>query len=83
MAQARVFRKALGGGMRQAGVLAAAGLIALEEMPERLEEDHANARMMAEAVAEVAGVEIDLDAVRDEYRDLRVKKGCGRRFARG
>jgi threonine aldolase len=62
--QARVHRKALGGGMRQAGVLAAAGLIALHEMPKRLAEDHANARLLAEAVAahpEVA--EIDLDAV--------------------
>jgi threonine aldolase len=50
MAQARLFRKAMGGGMRQAGVLAAAGLIALEEMPARLGDDHANARLLAEAV---------------------------------
>ena len=49
--RARVFRKALGGGMRQAGVLAAAGLIALHEMPKRLAEDHANARLLADAVA--------------------------------
>jgi len=63
IAKARVFRKALGGGMRQAGVLAAAGLIALEEGPKRLAEDHANARLLAEAVAEMPGVEIDLDAV--------------------
>ena len=55
MERARIFRKALGGGMRQAGVLAAAGLIALEEMPARLREDHANARLMAEAVAQVRG----------------------------
>ena len=61
--RARVFRKALGGGMRQAGVLAAAGLIALEEMPARLGEDHANARLLAEAVAACDGVEIDLDGV--------------------
>jgi threonine aldolase len=60
IAKARIFRKALGGGMRQAGVLAAAGLIALEEGPKRLAEDHANARLLAEAVAEVPGVEIDL-----------------------
>ena len=45
--RARSFRKALGGGMRQAGILAAAGLIALEEMPGRLPEDHANARYLA------------------------------------
>jgi threonine aldolase len=61
--RARVFRKALGGGMRQAGVLAAAGLIALEQMPARLPEDHANARLLAEAVAGCAAAEIDLDAV--------------------
>ena len=63
IARARVFRKALGGGMRQAGVLAAAGLIALEEMPKRLGEDHANARMMAEAVAACEGVWCDLESV--------------------
>jgi threonine aldolase len=62
--QARVHRKALGGGMRQAGVLAAAGLIALHEMPKRLGEDHANARLLAEAVAANRdAAEIDLDAV--------------------
>ena len=46
--RARSVRKALGGGMRQAGILAAAGLIALEKMPPRLKEDHANARFLAE-----------------------------------
>ena len=61
--KARVYRKALGGGMRQAGILAAAGLIALEEMPKRLLEDHANARMMAEGLARVAGVKIDVSRV--------------------
>jgi threonine aldolase len=61
---ARIYRKALGGGMRQAGVLAAAGLIALHEMPKRLQEDHANARLLADAVAAEPGkAEIDLDAV--------------------
>ena len=61
--KARSFRKALGGGMRQAGILAAAGLIALEEMPARLPEDHANARYLAEALAKLHGIEIDLEAV--------------------
>jgi len=61
--EARCYRKALGGGMRQAGVIAAAGLIALEEGPKRLHEDHANARLLAEAVAGVEGVEIDLATV--------------------
>jgi threonine aldolase len=63
MEQARLFRKALGGGMRQAGVLAAAGLMALEQGPRRLHEDHANARIVAEALAHMDGVAIDLDAV--------------------
>jgi threonine aldolase len=62
--QARIHRKALGGGMRQAGILAAAGLIALHEMPKRLQEDHANARLLADAVAAVPeAAEIDLEAV--------------------
>ncbi len=63
MARARSFRKALGGGMRQVGILAAAGLIALEEGPGRLYLDHASARAMAEILAETKGVEVDLDAV--------------------
>jgi threonine aldolase len=57
--KARRYRKALGGGMRQAGVLAAAGLIALEKMPARLKEDHDNARFMAEGLAQVPGIKID------------------------
>jgi threonine aldolase len=63
MERARLFRKALGGGMRQAGVLAAAGLMALEQGPKRLHEDHANARLIAEGLAQMDGVAIDLDAV--------------------
>jgi threonine aldolase len=63
IAEGRMYRKALGGGMRQAGVLAAAGLIALEQMPLRLHEDHANARLLAEALAEIPEVEIDLEGV--------------------
>ena len=63
MEQARIYRKALGGGMRQAGVLAAAGLIALEKMSARLHEDHANARLLAEALSHIESVAVDLDAV--------------------
>lgn len=59
IAQARLYRKRLGGAMRQVGVLAAAGLIALEEMPKRLEEDHANARLLAEGLAKIPGIRID------------------------
>lgn len=57
--EARLMRKAFGGGMRQAGVLAAAGLLALEHSPAGLAADHANARLLAEALAEVPGVGID------------------------
>lgn len=60
----RLYRKRLGGGMRQAGVLAAAGLIALEESPANLERDHANARYLAESLAQVPGIGIDPAAVR-------------------
>jgi threonine aldolase len=75
VARARVFRKALGGGMRQAGVLAAAGLIALEEMPWRLHEDHANARLLAEAVAQCEVAEIDLSMVQTNIVIFRLKHG--------
>lgn len=57
--KARVYRKALGGGMRQAGVLAAAGLIALEKQPAKLAEDHANAKRLAKALSEIPGIQID------------------------
>ena len=61
--EARVVRKMLGGGMRQAGVLAAAGLVALEESPKQLPEDHANAKLLAEGIAELPGVRIDSEKV--------------------
>lgn len=59
----RLLRKRLGGGMRQAGILAAAGLIALDEMPKRLEEDHANARQLAQGLAAIPGIGVDPNAV--------------------
>ncbi len=61
--QARKYRKALGGGMRQAGILAAAGLIALEKMPARLHEDHANAKFLAAELSKLPGLKIDLGTV--------------------
>jgi threonine aldolase len=61
--RARRFRKMLGGGMRQVGVLAAAGLVALERMVDRLAEDHANARRLAEGAARLPGIRIDLARV--------------------
>lgn len=63
IAEARSWRKRLGGGMRQAGILAAAGLIALEESPKRLHEDHANAKYLAEGLADIPGISIDPESV--------------------
>jgi len=57
--RARQMRKVLGGGMRQAGVIAAAGIVALTEMVDRLAEDHRNARILAEGLATLPGVTID------------------------
>jgi threonine aldolase len=57
--EARLVRKMLGGGLRQAGVLAAAGLVAFEESPKRLHVDHENARFLAAGLAEIPGIGID------------------------
>lgn len=62
--RAHKIRKSFGGGMRQAGILAAAGLIAIHKMSQRLHEDHANARLLAEGLARLPHVEIDLEMVR-------------------
>lgn len=58
IAEARRNRKQVGGGMRQVGVIAAAGIVALESMVERLEDDHANARLLADGLREIPGVEL-------------------------
>jgi threonine aldolase len=63
IARARKHRKMLGGQMRQTGVLAAAGIVALERMSTRLQEDHDNARLLAEGLAHIPGIEIDVDLV--------------------
>lgn len=60
---ARHKRKLLGGGMRQAGVIAAAGIVALDQMVERLPDDHATARRLAIGLAGIPGLEVDLDVV--------------------
>jgi threonine aldolase len=59
IAKGRLYRKRLGGGMRQAGILAAAGLVALEESPAKLPIDHANARFLAESLSRIPGVKVD------------------------
>ena len=61
--EARIWRKRLGGGMRQIGILAAAGMIALEEGPKRLHEDHENAKRLANGLAEIPGISIEADRV--------------------
>ena len=58
IAQAHRMRKLLGGGMRQAGIIAAAGIVALETMVDRLAEDHLNARALAEGLGLVAGLNV-------------------------
>lgn len=63
VAAARTLRQVLGGGMRQVGILAAAGLVALDTMIERLPEDHARARRLAEGLAELPGITLDLSRV--------------------
>lgn len=60
VARARDMRKALGGGMRQAGILAAAGIVALEHQVDRLAEDHARARRLGESIAAMGGIGVDL-----------------------
>lgn len=62
--QARRMRKQVGGGMRQAGVLAAAGIVALNDMVDRLAEDHANARLLADGLAQLPGIRVEPEMVR-------------------
>lgn len=72
IARARRFRKMLGGGMRQAGVIAAAGLVALRTMVDRLAEDHANARRLAEGLVGSPGLRVDLSRVRSNMVQMHI-----------
>lgn len=74
--RARRIRKMVGGGMRQVGVLAAAGIIALEEMTQRLHEDHANARRLAEGLAEIDGIVLDVDRVKTNMVMFTFAENC-------
>ena len=65
------YKQMWGGAMRQAGIVAAAGLYALDHHVERLADDHANARALAEGLAEIDGVELDPERGRDQHRRLR------------
>lgn len=77
IAEARRVRKLVGGAMRQAGVLAAAGLIALDKMTGRLAEDHANARKLAEGLARFPQIEVNLDLVRTNMVFFTVRADAG------
>lgn len=70
----RPIRKMLGGGMRQAGVIAAAGLVALEKGPKRLHEDHENARVLAQRLARIPGVSLNLATVQTNIVIFSVKQ---------
>jgi threonine aldolase len=80
IAQAKRWRKMLGGGWRQAGVLAAAGLYALEHMVDRMAEDHANARTLAEGLAEMDGVSLELSRVQTNIVYFRLTKMSAKDF---
>jgi threonine aldolase len=75
IAEARRARKVVGGGMRQAGILAAAGIVALTEMVDRLAEDHVNARRLAEGLANMTGISIELDRVKTNMIYFTVTNG--------
>lgn len=72
--EARRARKVLGGGMRQAGVLAAAGIVSLNEMVERLAEDHANAKQLAVGLAQISGLIVDPDQIHTNIIYFEVKR---------
>jgi len=76
IAALRRYRRMLGGAMRQAGVLAAAGLYALDHHVDRLPEDHANARAIGERLAAVDGVRVDLDALETNIVVFRLAEGA-------
>ena len=82
IAEARRWRKMLGGGMRQAGIVAAAGLYALDHMIERLAEDHDNARRLAFGLAEIQGIVLDPETVRTNIVYFRTERDIGQELAR-
>lgn len=75
IARARRLRKMLGGGMRQAGILAQAGLFALEQHVSRLADDHRRAKRLAEGLAALPGIELDLLLVQSNMVFLRLREG--------
>jgi threonine aldolase len=83
IAEARRSRKIVGGGMRQAGIIAAAGIVALDTMVDRIQEDHDNAKRLARGLAGLVGLSIDLDRVQTNivYFDLVRQTSCAEEFA--
>ncbi len=75
IASARKWRKMVGGGMRQVGIIAAAGIVALQTMIDRLAEDHSNARKLAEGLANIPGISIDPTGVQTNIVIFEVAKG--------
>jgi len=75
--EARKWRKVVGGGMRQAGVLAAAGLVALDTMIDRLAEDHANARQLARGLANIDGIQVDPDSIQTNIVIFEMDRSVG------
>lgn len=78
---ARRYRKMVGGGMRQAGVLAAAGIVALTEMVERLQDDHENARRLAEGLVAIPGYSIDLKTVQTNMAFITLAQPLAEKFS--
>ncbi len=77
IAGAHKWRKMVGGGMRQAGILAAAGLVALESMIDRLADDHANARRLAQGLANIDGISVDPDSIHTNIVIFEVDESVG------
>jgi len=77
IAGAHKWRKMVGGGMRQAGILAAAGLVALDSMVDRLAEDHANARRLAQGLANIDGISVDPDTIHTNIVIFEVDQSVG------
>ena len=75
--EARRWRKMIGGGMRQAGVLAAAGLVALDSLIDRMAEDHANARALATGLANIQGLNVDADTIQTNIVIFQVDPSVG------
>ena len=72
--RARRARKVLGGGLRQAGIIAAAGIVALTEMPQRLAEDHSNARTLAQGLDRIDGIALNLEQIRTNIVYFRITR---------